>query len=103
MTATKNRLPYLPDVPTAQESGLKNFEVVSWNGISVPSAAPQAVVDTLVKSINDVLPLPDVQEKSQKLGMDMHGSKPAEMDKRMTDDIAKWSAVIEKAGIPKRD
>jgi len=97
------RTQYLPDVPTAQESGLKNFEVVSWNGISVPSAAPQAVVDTLVKSINDVLPLPDVQEKSQKLGMDMHGSKPGDMDRRMKDDIAKWAAVIEKAGIPKRD
>ena len=97
------RTPYLPDVPTAQESGLKDFEVVSWNGISVPTATPQPVVDTLVKAINDVLPLPDVQEKSQKLGMVMRGSTPAEMDKRMTDDIAKWSAVIEKAGIPKRD
>jgi tripartite-type tricarboxylate transporter receptor subunit TctC len=97
------RAHYLLDVPTAQESGLKNFEVVSWNGISVPSAAPQAVVDTLVKGINDVLPLPDVQEKSQNLGMDMHGSKPADMDRRMKDDIAKWSAVIDKAGIPKRD
>jgi tripartite-type tricarboxylate transporter receptor subunit TctC len=97
------RTRYLPDAPTAQESGLKNFDVVSWNGISVPTATPQPVVDTLVKAINDVLPLPDVQEKSQKLGMDMRGSTPAEMDKRMKDDIAKWSAVIEKAGIPKRD
>lgn len=97
------RTKYLPDVPTAQESGLNNFDVVSWNGISVPTATPQPVVDTLVKAINDVLPLPDVQEKSQKLGMDMRGSTPAEMDKRMRDDIAKWSSVIEKAGIPKRD
>jgi tripartite-type tricarboxylate transporter receptor subunit TctC len=97
------RTPYLPDIPTAQESGLKDFEVVSWNGISVPTATPQPVVDTLVKAINDVLPLSDVQEKSQKLGMDMRGSTPAEMDKRMKDDIVKWSSVIEKAGIPKRD
>jgi putative tricarboxylic transport membrane protein len=97
------RTHYLPDVPTAIESGLKNYEVVSWNGISVPSAAPQSVVDTLVKGINDVLPLSDIQEKSQNLGMDMRGSQPSDMDKRMKDDIAKWSAVIAKAGIPKRD
>jgi tripartite-type tricarboxylate transporter receptor subunit TctC len=102
-TAGPRRAPYLPDVPTALESGLKDFEVVSWNGISVPTATPQHVVDTLVKAINDVVPLPDVQEKSQKVGMVMRGSTPAEMDKRMKDDIAKWSAVIEKAGIPKRD
>jgi tripartite-type tricarboxylate transporter receptor subunit TctC len=97
------RTHYLPDVPTALESGLKGYDVVSWNGISVPSATPQPVVDTLVKAINDVLPLRDIQEKSQKVGMDMHGSTPAQMDKRMRDDIAKWSAVIAKAGIPKRD
>ena len=50
-----------------------------------------------------MLPLPDVQEKSQRLGMDMRASTPEEMTARMKDDIAKWSAVIEKAGIPKRD
>jgi tripartite-type tricarboxylate transporter receptor subunit TctC len=97
------RTKYLPNVPTAEESGLKNFEVVSWNGISVPTATPQNVVDMLVAGINDVLPLPDVQEKSQTLGMDMRGSTPAEMDQRMKDDIAKWQAVIEKTGIQKRD
>jgi tripartite-type tricarboxylate transporter receptor subunit TctC len=97
------RSAYLPDVPTAIESGLKDFEVLSWNGLSVPAATPQAVIDTLVKGINDVLPDPTIQEKAKSLGMDMHGSTPAEMDKRMKDDIAKWGAVIEKAGIPKRD
>jgi tripartite-type tricarboxylate transporter receptor subunit TctC len=97
------RTRYLPDVPTAMESGVPNFDVVSWNGISVPTGTPQAAIDTLVKGINEVLPLPDVQEKSQKVGMDMRGSQPAEMDNRLKDDIAKWSSVIEKAGIPKRD
>lgn len=97
------RTKYLADVPTAIESGLKDFEVVSWNGISVPAAVPQSVIDTLVKGINDVLPSPDIQAKSQNLGMDMRGSQPAEMDRRMKDDIIKWSAVIQKAGIEKRD
>jgi tripartite-type tricarboxylate transporter receptor subunit TctC len=97
------RSAYLPDVPTVQENGIKDYEVLSWNGISVPAATPQYVVDTLVKGINDVLPNPELQEKSKKLGMEMRGSTPAEMDKRMKDDIVKWSAVIEKAGIPKRD
>ena len=97
------RSAYLPDVPTAIETGLKDYEVLSWNGISVPAATPQAVIDTLVKGINDVLPDPSIQEKAKSLGMDMHGGKPADMDKRMKDDIVKWGAVIEKAGIPKRD
>jgi tripartite-type tricarboxylate transporter receptor subunit TctC len=35
--------------------------------------------------------------------MEMRAGTPAEMDKRMKDDIVKWGAVIEKAGIEKRD
>jgi tripartite-type tricarboxylate transporter receptor subunit TctC len=101
-TGTK-RTAYLPDVPTVEESGVKGYEVASWNGISVPAATPKPIIDTLSRAINEVLPLPDVQEKSQRLGMDMRGSTPEKMTARLKSDIAKWSAVIEKAGIPKRD
>ncbi len=97
------RTAYLPNVPTVQESSIKDFDVVSWNGISVPAATPKPVVQVLSQAINDVLPLPDVQAKSQKFGMDMRGSTPDQMTARMKADIAKWAAVIEKAGIPKRD
>jgi tripartite-type tricarboxylate transporter receptor subunit TctC len=97
------RTSYLPDVPTAQESGFKDFEVVSWNGISVPAATPKAVAQILTRAINDVLPNREVQEKSRKLGMEMRGSTPEEMTERMKSDITKWAAVIDKAGIPKHE
>jgi tripartite-type tricarboxylate transporter receptor subunit TctC len=97
------RTAYLPDVPTVAESGLKDFEVASWNGISVPAATPRDVIATLSRAINDVLPQPDVQEKARTLGMAMTASTPEAMTARLKADIAKWTAVIEKAGIPKRD
>jgi len=97
------RTAYLPDVATVRESGVEDFEVASWNGISVPAATPKAVVDVLTRAINDVLPSPDVQDKSRKLGMEMRGSTPEAMTERMKSDIAKWAAVIEKAGIAKHD
>jgi tripartite-type tricarboxylate transporter receptor subunit TctC len=101
-TGTK-RAAYLPDVPTVEESGIKGYEVASWNGISAPAATPKPIIAAISRAINEVLPLPDVQEKSQRLGMDMRASTPEEMTARMKSDIAKWGAVIEKAGIPKRD
>jgi tripartite-type tricarboxylate transporter receptor subunit TctC len=94
------RTTYLPAVPTVQESGINNFEVVSWNGISVPAATPKAVVEVLTQAINEVLASPEVQEKAQRLGMEMHGSTPEAMTARLKSDIAKWAAVIERAGIP---
>jgi tripartite-type tricarboxylate transporter receptor subunit TctC len=97
------RTAYLPDVPTAVESGLKDYEVQSWNGISVPANTPKAVIGTLGKAMKDVIPGPDVQERSRQMGMEMRWSTPEEMTARMKADVAKWGAVIEKAGIPKRD
>ena len=47
------RTAYLPDVPTAIESGLKDFEVQSWNGLSVPAATPPSVVATLNAAMKD--------------------------------------------------
>jgi len=97
------RTAYLPDVPTMREGGLEDFEVASWNGISVPVATPKEIVQALVRAINDVLPLRDVQEKARTLGMEMRGSTPEEMTGRLKSDTVKWAAVIEKAGIAKRD
>jgi tripartite-type tricarboxylate transporter receptor subunit TctC len=97
------RTSYLPHVPTVKESGIKDFQVVSWNGISVPAATPKALVQVLTRAINEVLPSPHVQERASKLGMEMRGSTPEAMTERMKSDIAKWAAVIEKAGIAKRD
>jgi tripartite-type tricarboxylate transporter receptor subunit TctC len=97
------RASYLPGVPTAEESGIKDFEVVSWNGISVPTATPKQVIEVLNRAINEVLPRPQVQEKAGKLGMEMRASTPDAMTERMKSDISKWAAVIDKAGIPKHE
>lgn len=97
------RTAYLPDVPTVIESGINDYEVTSWNGVSVPVRTPQAVVDTLNQAMQDVIPSPEIQSKAARMGMAMRASTPAEMTARMKLDIAKWSAVIERSGIPRRD
>lgn len=97
------RSAYLPAVPTIAESGVTGYEVLSWNGISVPAATPKPVIAALARAINAVLPLPDVQAKARRLGMEMRASTPEAMTARLKADIAKWSVVIEKAGIAKRD
>ena len=97
------RTAYLPQVPTVIESGIKDYDVASWNGISVPAATPKAVIATLNSAMKAVIPDPDIQAKAQQMGMEMRWSTPADMTARMKSDIAKWGAVIARAGIPKRD
>jgi tripartite-type tricarboxylate transporter receptor subunit TctC len=102
-SAGLQRTAYLPDVPTVMESGIKNYEVTSWNGLSVPAATPKTIIATLNAAMKDVIPTPEVETRSSRMGIAMRWSTPEEMTARMTADIGKWGAVIATAGIPKHD
>ncbi len=101
-SAGAERTPWLPDIPTVKESGLADYEVTSWNGISGPAGLPNAVVAVLNREINDALQQPDVQAKTRQFGIVGRGSTPQEMQARLKADIDKWAAVIEKAGVARQ-
>ncbi|MGB7035385.1 MAG: tripartite tricarboxylate transporter substrate-binding protein, partial [Xanthobacteraceae bacterium] len=65
------RTAYLPNIPTVIESGIKGYDVVSWNGLSVPAKTPKAVITTLNAAMTTVIAEPDIQAKSQSMGMEM--------------------------------
>ena len=102
-TTGRKRVPFLKDVPTVAESGVPNFDVSSWNGIAAPAGVPKPIIDKLSKAIGKALEAPDVQETGARLGMQMHGSTPDQLQARMKGDIAKWSNLIETAHIPKHE
>jgi putative tricarboxylic transport membrane protein len=99
----RKRAAFLPNVPTVIESGLPNFDVSSWNGIAAPAGVPGPIIAKLNKAVNDSLQTPEAQATGQKLGMEMRGSTPGELQDRLKSDIVKWSDLIEKAHIPKHD
>jgi tripartite-type tricarboxylate transporter receptor subunit TctC len=101
-TTGPTRTNYLPDVPTALESGVPGFEVSSWNGLSAPAGTPPEIIRLLSTAIIEVLKSPDVQQKARQFGMDARGSTSEEMTERMKRDIAKWATLIEKAGLEKQ-
>ncbi len=94
--------PALPAIPTVAQSGVPGFEVISWNALYAPTGTPQAVVDTLNGALRTVLADADLKKRALELGIDTKASSPAEIDGRMKADIAKWGAVIDKAGIAKQ-
>jgi tripartite-type tricarboxylate transporter receptor subunit TctC len=100
-TTGEEREPLLHDVPTAKEDGNPSYVVTSWNGVAARAGTPPEIVNLLSDAINRGLAAPDVQQKSQTLGIDARGSTPQGMHDRMAQDIARWHDVIEKAGIPK--
>ncbi len=93
--------PSMPEVPVAAKT-VPGFEVVSWNAMYAPAGTPQPVIDTLNKALREVLADEGLKKRGLEMGIDLKASSPAEAHARLTGDIKKWSAVIEKAGIPKR-
>ena len=94
--------PLLPGVPTADQAGVKGYEVISWNGVGVPKDTPKEVINTMNKAMREVLAMPDVQEQLGKVGVIAKASTPEEALARLTADIKKWNDVVDKAGIPRK-
>jgi tripartite-type tricarboxylate transporter receptor subunit TctC len=91
-----------PDLPTLQEAGVANYDVVSWNALFAPAATPPDIVKTLNQALQEILVEPEVKKRLLELGIEARGSTPEEISARLRSDIDKWQRVIEKAGIPRQ-
>jgi tripartite-type tricarboxylate transporter receptor subunit TctC len=93
--------PVLPGVPLVKDSGYPDYVVTSWNAFNAPSGVPQQVVSKLNAEVNAIVKLPDIQARMIEFGLEPLVGTPEDQARRTKNDIAKWRAVIEKAGIPK--
>jgi tripartite-type tricarboxylate transporter receptor subunit TctC len=91
-----------PDLPTLQEAGVANYDVVSWNALFAPAATPPDIVKTLNQALQEILVEPEVKKRLLELGIEARGSTPEDISARLKSDIDKWQRVIEKAGVPKQ-
>jgi tripartite-type tricarboxylate transporter receptor subunit TctC len=96
------RSPFLPDVPTAAEAGVPGYEVTSWNGLFAPMGTPAPIIELLNATIREIVAIPEVKQRYAELGIEAKASTPEELKARLQADIAKWAALIERAGIPKQ-
>ena len=101
-TPKRLTVPLLKDLPTLQESGLKDFQVTIWHGLYAPKGTPAPVL----KKINDALKValkdPDFLKKEEALGAVVAVDGRIEPDghkKFVQAEIAKWSPIIKAAGV----
>jgi tripartite-type tricarboxylate transporter receptor subunit TctC len=96
------RFPALPDVPTAIESGVKGYDVASWNGFAAPAKTPPAVIERLQQATAKAIASPDVQKRFADLGMEGRSSTSAELHEFFVKESRRWAEVVERAKIPKQ-
>jgi tripartite-type tricarboxylate transporter receptor subunit TctC len=97
--STIHRTPALPNVPTADEQGLKGYDANTNGGFLAPAGTPKAIINKLNAEINAALKLPDVKAKLEAAGIDIQGGTPQDYAALIKSDLAKWSKVIKEANI----
>ena len=97
--AAKQRMALFPDIPTAAEQGLANYEASSWFGVAAPAGTPPAIVAKLNQSIAAAVRTPAMQERFGKSGARLLGDSPQEFDARIRAERAMWGQIIKAANI----
>jgi tripartite-type tricarboxylate transporter receptor subunit TctC len=98
---TKERSASAPDIPTLAESGLPDFDVSAWTGLFAPAGTPRPIVDRLNAEIQKLTGDKDYVALVQKMGTDVATSTPEAFGAFVRQDVARWTQVIDHAGIPK--
>jgi len=95
---TAKRAAQLPDVPTLAESGYKGFAISGWYGLMGPIKMPREAVNTLNKAVTTVLK-GETGNQLRARGYDPVPTTPAEFDKFMRAEIARWSKAVKEYNI----
>jgi tripartite-type tricarboxylate transporter receptor subunit TctC len=96
------RLDVLPDLPTAHEQGLSNFEASTWNALFLPKGTPPAIVQKLHNAVVQAVGTAAVRQRLNELGMSTAAPdrrSPEFLAKFIPAEIEKWAAPIRASGV----
>jgi tripartite-type tricarboxylate transporter receptor subunit TctC len=92
----------LPDVPTLAEAGVADYDVASWNALVARAGTPPEAIAAYNTAVNEALRTPELRATLTQVGVEPRGGTVAEMGQLLAADTARWTEVIEKAGIPRQ-
>ncbi|HVQ69423.1 MAG TPA: tripartite tricarboxylate transporter substrate binding protein [Bradyrhizobium sp.] len=96
---SKARHGMLPNVPTLDETGLKGFEALSWQGLFAPAATPPEVVERLSTEVNKAMQSADIKEFFAAQGFSVQGTTPETFKTFVANEVQKWTPIVKNAGV----
>jgi tripartite-type tricarboxylate transporter receptor subunit TctC len=98
---TRTRLSSMPDLPTADEAGLKGFEVGAWHGLYAPKGTPDAIVQRLSRALQDALKDPDLIKRFNDINTEpvpQDQATPEALRTTLVSEVDRWAPIIKAAG-----
>jgi len=96
---SEKRAPTLPDVPTAAEAGVKNFNVSIWYGMYAPTGTPRDIVERLDREIVKALQSPDLVRRLDTAGVNPWPGNAEDQRKLEADEKARYAGIIKSIGL----
>jgi tripartite-type tricarboxylate transporter receptor subunit TctC len=99
---SRNRSPSLPNLPSAHEQGLINFDASNWSAFFLPKDTPAAIVQKLHIATIAAMNTPSVRARLKEIGADLvtpERTSPAYLQKFVESEIEKWAAPIRASGV----
>ena len=93
------RSPLFPDVPTVQESGVKDYAVETWWGIVGPAQLAPEVAAKLNAAINASAQAPEMKKRFVDEGADPFVGKPADLGAQLARELDGWKRVVREGGL----
>lgn len=95
----RTRVEGIMDVPTMAEAGFKGYEASQWYGLLAPAGTPPQVVNRLQQEAQRVLNSEEVRRRLAQDAAEIVAGTPTEFATFLAEDVARWTAVAQAAGI----
>jgi len=89
----------LPEVPSVQEAGVRDFETVAWFGFVAPAATPLEIIARLNAEVLKALALAEVRRRLIDTGSEIVGSSPEAAQRHLRDEVERWAVVVRAANV----
>lgn len=93
------RNPAFPQVPTMQEAGTPNFDVVNWFGLFLPAGVPADTANKIRSAVAEALANPQLKQRFAKEGVTVGGPAGKDFGKFAADETRRWGDIIRARGI----
>jgi tripartite-type tricarboxylate transporter receptor subunit TctC len=93
---SKERMPFLPEVPTLAESGYPDYEFNLWNGFLVPANTPKDIIAVIHRAVIGALNTPEVRKRFLELGTSPVGNQPGEFGAFLKSEVESIAEVVKK-------
>lgn len=90
----RQRVPQMPELPTAHEAGVPGFENIGWFGLFAPAGTPAAVIQKIHRDTAQVMAETEVKARLFVQGMTPVVNSTADFKRQIDDELGRWAKVV---------